>query len=155
MHLHADLVPGESTSEGVAAAFRPFRMSGTRVLLPRAAAAREVIPQALEAMGAAVDVVDVYQNIVPADAAARIDEYNRANRRAHWITFTSGSTVKNWLALAGADALEGVRIASIGPATSDTIRKHGIPVDAEADPHTIPGLVQAILRNAAPPHHEC
>jgi uroporphyrinogen III methyltransferase/synthase len=144
-HLYPDLVPDESTSEGIAAAFGAVSISGARVLLPRAAAAREVIPEALGSMGAHVDVADAYRNVIPTDAAARIAEYLRSDRRAHWITFTSGSTVNNWLALAGRESLQGVRIASIGPATSEVVRKHGFAVDAEADPHTVPGLIQAII----------
>ena len=54
--------------------------------------------------------------------------------------------MKNWLALAGAESLEGVRIASIGPATSEVARKHGLKVDVEADPSTVDGLVDAITR---------
>jgi uroporphyrinogen III methyltransferase/synthase len=141
-HLRADLVPDEAVAERLADAFASIDMSGKRVLLPRAAAAREVIPQALSAMGAHVDIADAYRNIVPVDAAAR----TRSAGPFHWITFTSGSTVKNWLSLAGRDSLEGVRIASIGPATSDVIRKHGLAITAEADPHTVSGLIDAILR---------
>ena len=145
MHLYPDLIPGESTSEGVAAAFRAFPMSRAHVLLPRAAAAREVIPRALEEMGARVDVVDAYRNIIPPDAERRIAQYKAAGRRADWITFTSGSTVNNWITLAGRDSLDGVRIASIGPATSEAIRRHGLQPDTEADPHTVQGLLDAIL----------
>ena len=143
--LYPDVVPDESTSEGVAAAFRAFSMNDARVLLPRAAAARDVIPQALGSMGAHVDIADAYRNIIPADAAERIADYKRSGRGAHWITFTSGSTVKNWLALAGADSLRNVRIASIGPATSEAVRKHGLEVAVEANPHTTDGLLAAIL----------
>ena len=97
-------------------------------------------------MGALVDIADAYRNIIPADAAARIEECLSSSRRLDWITFTSGSTVKNWLSLAGRDSLEGVRIASIGPATSDVIRKHGLEVTTEADPYTISGLIEALLK---------
>ena len=136
-----ELVPTEQHSEGVVAAFRPFEMRCARVLLPRASAAREVIPTALTDMGASVDVVDAYANIIPTDAQSRIEGMKT---RPSWITFTSGSTVKNWIALAGRQSLEGVRIASIGPATSDVIRKHGLKVDVEADPTTMEGLTQGI-----------
>jgi uroporphyrinogen III methyltransferase/synthase len=138
-----DLMPQEHHSEGVAAAFRPYEMRCARVLLPRASAARELIPEDLTAMGATVDVVDAYTNVIPADAADRI---TGLRAKPTWMTFTSGSTVKNWLALAGRESLEGVRIASIGPATSDVIRKHGLQVDAEADPYTVDGLVEAITK---------
>jgi uroporphyrinogen III methyltransferase / synthase len=138
-----DLIPEEHHGEGVAAAFRHYEMRCARVLLPRASGAREVIPEALAAMEAAVDVVDAYTNIVPADAA---DQISRIRVKPTWITFTSGSTVKNWLALAGRESLDGVRIASIGPATSEVVRKHGLPVDVEADPSTVDGLVDAITK---------
>jgi uroporphyrinogen III methyltransferase/synthase len=153
MHLFPDLVPEESTSEGVAAAFSGISLQGTRVLLPRAAAAREVIPQSLEAMGAQVDVADAYRNVIPTDAARRIEDFKRTHKRANWITFTSGSTVKNWLALAGRESLGNVRIASIGPATSEVVSKHGLAVHAEATPHTVEGLLQAILQTASA-HHQ-
>lgn len=138
-----ELLPAEHTSEGVAAAFRPFEMRCARVLLPRASAARELIPATLMEMGATVDVVDAYTNIVPAETAPRIAALRV---KPSWITFTSGSTVKNWLALAGPQSLEGVKIASIGPATSEVVRKHGLQVDVEALDSTIEGLVEAITR---------
>jgi uroporphyrinogen III methyltransferase/synthase len=145
--IRPDLVPEEATSEGVAAAFAPQQIEGCRVLLPRAAAAREVIPTALTELGAQVDIVDTYRNVVPADAEIRIREYAAPARKADWITFTSGSTVRNWLALAGRDSLAGVRIASIGPATSEVLRNQGLTVDAEAEPHTVEALIEAIEKS--------
>jgi uroporphyrinogen III methyltransferase/synthase len=141
--LRADLVPDEAVSEGVAAAFRGIDLQNARVLIPRAAAARDVIPEALTRFGARVDIADVYRNVIPPEAAARVASF----RAAEWITFTSGSTVKNWLALAGAESLQSVKIATIGPATSDVVRRHGFEVDAEAAPHTTDGLIDAILRH--------
>ena len=146
MRLQPDLIPEASTSEGVAEAFRAWDLQGARVLLPRAAEAREVIPETLRAAGASVDILDVYRNVVPQDATEQVKAWKAAGAEADWITFTSGSTVKNWLALAGHDSLQNTRIASIGPATSEVIRKHGMHVHAEAQPHTVPGLVDAILR---------
>jgi uroporphyrinogen III methyltransferase/synthase len=136
-----ELIPREHSSEGIAAAFRGFEMRLARVLLPRAAEARELIPDALTAMGASVDIVDTYRNVVPAEAESRIQ---RLRTKPTWITFTSGSTVRNWLSLAGPEWLEGVQIASIGPATSDVIRKYGLKANAEAHPSTIEGLAEAI-----------
>ncbi|MDZ4796738.1 MAG: uroporphyrinogen-III C-methyltransferase [Bryobacteraceae bacterium] len=143
-HLRADLVPEESVSEGVAAAFGGFDLQNARVLLPRAASAREVIPEALTRLGARVDIADAYRNVVPLEAEGRIAVWQHSGRGADWIAFTSGSTVKNWLALAGAESLRGVRIASVGPATSEVVRKHGLEVAVEADPHTTDGLIAAI-----------
>ena len=64
-----------------------------------------------------------------------------------WVTFTSGSTVTNFLAMGGQPLLKGARIASIGPITSEAAAKHGLSVDAEAEVHTAEGLVAAILRD--------
>ena len=134
-----ELIPDEHTSEGIAGAFRGHEMRAARVLIPRAVEAREVIPEALTAMGAIVDVVDTYRNVMPEKANLRT--------KPTWITFTSGSTVKNWLSLLGPDSLSGVKIASIGPATSDVIRSKGLNVTVEAQPSTVEGLVEAILRS--------
>jgi uroporphyrinogen III methyltransferase/synthase len=98
-----------------------------------------------------VDIADAYRNVIPDDAAARAQKIFEAAHRPDWITFTSGSTVKNVLAVAPAGALDGVRIASIGPATSDVIRKHGLRVDAEAREASVSGLVEAILEAATRP----
>ncbi|HYO82069.1 MAG TPA: uroporphyrinogen-III C-methyltransferase [Bryobacteraceae bacterium] len=144
--LEPDLVPATSSSEGVAEAFRDVALERASVLLPRAAEARDIIPQALQAAGAHVDVVDLYRNVVPEGAASAIDAWKSAGGSADWITFTSGSTVKNWLALAGRESLARIRIASIGPSTSDVIRRHGLAVDVEADPHTTEGLVAGLLK---------
>jgi uroporphyrinogen III methyltransferase / synthase len=143
-HLMPDLVPAEASSEGVAHAFRQIGVAGTRVLLPRAAEAREVIPETLRTLGATVDVVDAYRNVIPPDAAARAQKIFSAPRKPDWITFTSGSTVKNVLAVAPPGALDNVKVASIGPATSAVLRKHGLPVNAEATEASVPGLIAAI-----------
>lgn len=147
--LTPDLVPEESVSEGVAQAFEKFDIKGARVLLPRAASAREVIPLALAELGASVDIADAYRNVLPAESEARIKSWRQSGVGADWIVFTSGSTVKNWLALAGRESLEGVRIVSIGPATSEVIRKHGLGVTAEATHHTIDGIVSAVIQEVS------
>ena len=139
--IRPDLVPEEHVSEGVAAAFAFYGMQGKTVLIPRAAAAREVIPEALTHMGARVEVADAYRNVIPAGA-----EQQARDARADWITFTSGSTVKNWLAVAGAESLAGVKVASIGPATSEVARRHGLRIDVEASPSTTDALIDAIVR---------
>ena len=88
--------------------------------------------------GAIVDVVEAYRTVIPEDAAARAREV--LARKPHWITFTSSSTVKNFVAAIGGAPLEGIKIASIGPITSATARELGLTVDVEADPHTVPGV---------------
>ena len=133
-------MPDEYVAESLVKAFARTDLKGKRMLLPRAAVARDLIPSELAKLGAQVDVVEAYRNIVPADAAARAREVFSAEKKPDWITFTSSSTVKNLLAIAGREALEGVRIASIGPVTSSTLRAHGLKVDAEAKQFTLDGL---------------
>ncbi len=145
LHLKVDVTPAESMAEGIADTFRAFDMKGKRVLMPRAAAAREVVPDALREMDAIVDAVDAYRNVIPENAETRAREVFGQARRPDWVTFTSSSTVKNLLAVAGAGALEGVRVASIGCVTSRTAAMHGVKVDAEAAVASVDGLIEAIL----------
>lgn len=142
--LKVDIVPLEYVAESLVEAFAGEDLGGKRMLLPRAAVARDVAPEALRARGAVVDVVEAYRTVVPGDAAERAREIFGA-RKPDWITFTSSSTVNNFVAAAGREALDGVRVASIGPVTSRTLREHGVRVDAEAGLYTTGGLVEAIL----------
>ena len=135
-----DLVPEDFIGEGALAALLNAGMAGQRVLLPRAAVAREVLPEGLRAAGAQVDVAEVYRNGLPANAAPF-----PADPPPDWITFTSASTVKNLLVLAGPHVLQGVRLASIGPQTSAALRLHGLPVTVEAQPSTTAGLLDAMI----------
>jgi len=148
LHLKVDFMPKEYVAESLVEAFRGTMLQGRRILLPRAAVARDVIPTELEKMGAVVEVVEAYRNVIPASAAARAREIFSGSKKPDWITFTSSSTVQNLLEAAGRDALEGVRIASIGPVTSETARAHGLTVDVEAKQFTIEGVVQAILASS-------
>jgi uroporphyrinogen III methyltransferase/synthase len=132
-------------AESLVEAFRSERLQGRRILLPRAAVARDVIPTELEKLGAQVEVVEAYRNVIPENAGARAHEIFSGSKKPDWITFTSSSTVQNCIEVAGADALRGIRIASIGPVTSETVRQLGFTVDVEAKQFTIDGLVQAIL----------
>jgi len=116
--------------------------------LPRAAVARDLIPKELTKLGAHVDVVEAYRNIAPEDAVSHAHEIFAASKKPDWVTFTSSSTVNNLLAAAGREALEGVRIASIGPVTSETARAQGLKVDVEAKQYTLDGLIRALLETA-------
>jgi uroporphyrinogen III methyltransferase/synthase len=148
LHLKVDLMPEEYVAESLIKAFASQSLGGQRMLLPRAAVARDVIPAELAKLGAQVDVVEAYRNVVPANAAIRAGQIFSGEKKPDWITFTSSSTVTNLLAIAGREALEGVRIASIGPVTSSTLCAHGLKVDAEAKQFTLDGLVEAILAAA-------
>jgi len=145
LHLKVDRMPSEYVAESLIAAFGGEALEGKRILLPRAAVARDIIPTELANRGAHVDVVEAYCNIPPAGAAGRAAEIFGATRKPDWITFTSSSTVKNCIAVTGVKALEGIRIASIGPVTSATAREQGLSVDVTAKQFTIDGLIQAIL----------
>lgn len=144
LHLKVDLMGKEYVAEGLVEAFAAHELAGQRVLLPRAAVARDVVPAELARRGARVDVVEAYRTVVPEEASARAREIFAA-RRPDCITFTSSSTVQNFVSAAGADRLAGVRVATIGPVTSETARGLGIPVAAEARPYTVDGLVNALL----------
>jgi len=146
LHIKVDRMPKEYVAESLLEALASDDLAGKRVLLPRAAMARDLVPVELTRRGAIVDVVEAYRTGLPEDAASRVREV--LARNPTWITFTSSSTVKNFIAAIGADVrsgvLSGVKIASIGPITSATAREFGVTVDVEADPHTIPGLVAGI-----------
>ena len=145
LHLKVDLMPREFVGESLLDAFAGHELNGKRVLLPRAAVARDLIPDALALRGALVEVVEAYRSVVPPGAEARAHEMFAGAHPPHWVTFTSSSTVDNLVAAAGLDALKQTRIASIGPVTSATVRRHGLNVDVEAETYTIDGLVSAIL----------
>ena len=152
LHLRVDVMGREYVAEGLVEALAAHDLAGTRVLLPRAAVARDLVPQALVARGARVDVVEAYRSAMPEDAPARLGEIFGAARKPDWVTFTSSSTVTNFAAAAGSleAVLDGVRVASIGPVTTRTARALGIPVHVEAAVFTIDGLVEAVLAGSAP-----
>jgi uroporphyrinogen-III synthase len=142
-----DYIPEKYVAESLVAGF-PKHVNGSRILLARAAVARDVIPDALRAAGATLDIADAYTNRMPATAPQLLAEALR--NRIHAATFTSSSTVTH-LAQAAEKAniafpLAGVPAISIGPVTSQTLRQHNWPPAAQADPHDIPGLVAAVQR---------
>jgi uroporphyrinogen-III synthase len=143
------VMPEEYVAEAVVAALRDD-VRNARVLLVRAAIARDVIPRELTAAGARVDVIEAYETIVPeASRPALAEALSDPARRPRVVPFTSSSSVHNFVELAGTDrvkaALEGgMRLASIGPVTTATLRELGLPVSIEAREYTIPGLVEAI-----------
>ncbi len=142
-HLKVDLVPEEYVAEGLVRAFASEPMAGKRVLLARAETARDLLPEALRRLGASVDVAPAYRTVIPEDAAGRARAVFEA--KPDWVLLTSSSTARNLVTLAGRDALEGVKVASIGPVTSATARELGLAVAVEAKPYTIDGLIEGIL----------
>jgi uroporphyrinogen-III synthase len=170
--LRVTVTPKEYIAESVVAALRR-RVKGKRVLLVRAKVARDVIPRELRAGGAHVDVVEAYETVAPKSSRQQLRAV-LANRekRPYAITFSSSSTVRNFVALLGLRSArvalcpnprkigansrppkkpaphQRVHTASIGPVTSATLREFGLPVDIEAQEYTIPGLVAAIVKEA-------
>jgi len=147
LHLKVDLMPKEYVAESLIEAFAGENLQFRRILLPRAAVARDLVPRELGRRGATVDVVEAYQTVAPADLAERARAV--LARKPHWITFTSSSTVTNFIAAAGREALSRMKIASIGPITSATLRENQIEPALEARPHTIAALVDALLTDSS------
>ncbi len=143
--LKVDVVPKEYVAESVVRTLRK-KVNGKRILLARAKIARDIIPKELRRAGARVDVVDAYETIIPRAGRSRLRAAMK-NNRPHIVTFTSSSTVKNFAALLGSNHLDGIRTASIGPITSQTLRDMGFQVHIEAAQYTIPGLVAAICQS--------
>ncbi len=161
--IKVNVVPEEYVAESVVESLRD-QVAGKRVLLARARVARDVIPRELRKLGAGVDVVEAYETVIPQFSRTRLRTILESlERRPHMITFTSSSTVRNFVALLGKNVwrgryrprkpspLDGVRIASIGPVTSSTLRELGLPVDVEATEYTIPGLIKAIVSTRVEP----
>ena len=149
--LRADLVPKQFQAEGMVEALAARALRGTRVLIPRALVARELLPEQLRAQGAEVDVVPVYRTVRPAVATDRLTERLR-DRTIDAVTFTSSSTVQNFLALFASpgDArrlLGNVVVACIGPITAATAREAGLSVHVTAVQNTVPALVEALVRH--------
>ena len=143
-HIKVDVTAKEYVAEGLLDALSAYDLAGARILIARAAVARDLLPTELSRRGARVDVADAYRTVAPADLSARAAEI--LARKPDWITFTSSSTVQNLVDAIGAGALiSDVRCASIGPITSATLRRHGITPAVEANTFTVPGLVEAIL----------
>ncbi|MEP7353295.1 MAG: uroporphyrinogen-III synthase, partial [Acidobacteriota bacterium] len=141
-HVKVDCMPKEYVAESLLEALAGHDLHGKRVLLPRAAIARDLVPTELTKRGALVDVVEAYRTAAPADLSTRVAAV--LDRKPDWITFTSSSTVRNFVGCANAASRHGINIASIGPITSATANELGLTVAVEANPHTIAGLVEAI-----------
>jgi len=144
------LVPERFVSESLLDSLGTEEIKGRRILIPSAAVTREVLPKELRRRGAVVDVVEAYRNILPADAGERAAAVFR-DPYPDWATFTSASAFENLLSVMDREKLKRVRIGTIGPVTSDAVRKHGFAVGAEATPHSVAGLVHALCGEAADP----
>jgi uroporphyrinogen III methyltransferase / synthase len=146
-----DMMPPEYRAEAVIELFKKLKAEDLKILLPRAKEAREILPDELRKMGAEVDVVDAYQTVMPKNRVALISKMLEAHE-IDMITFTSSSTVTNFMGMFGNNAdqvkefLKDVDIASIGPITSETARKLGLKVTVEPTSYTIDALTDVIVR---------
>jgi uroporphyrinogen III methyltransferase/synthase len=141
----ADILPERSVAEGLVEALAELPVK--RALLARAREARETLPDALRARGVQVEVLPLYETVAEPLSPGAL----AAAQTAGYITFTSSSTVRFFLDAAGGNAglSEETRIVSIGPITSEELRKHGLQPHIEAAPHSVEGIIQALLADAA------
>jgi uroporphyrinogen III methyltransferase/synthase len=139
--ITADVVPERFVAESLVEALADVPVTGA--LVARASDARDVLPDALRARGAEVDVLALYESVAEPLEPATL----KAAREADYITFTSSSTVRFFLEAAGGEAPLGkdTRIVSIGPVTSETLREHGLEPDVEAARHDVDGVLDALL----------
>ena len=145
--LNPDMIPPRFVAESVLEALGEVEnLARKRVLLPRADLARGDLPEGLRQAGATVDEIEAYRTVLddsPKEEVIKALEEDDID----WVTFTSSSTVKNFVSQVSVEVLKGkkIRTASIGPITSETMRGVGLGVDVEAEEFTIPGLVEALV----------
>lgn len=145
--IRVDLMPEEFIAEGILKSFAGIDLSGKKILIPRAAMARDVLPVGLRQLGAEVDLAATYQTVNSGrkkeDLAGLISD-----NKVDIITFTSSSTVTNFVEIMGADYRmpSHIRIACIGPVAAATARKAGFRVDISQEEYTIEGLVHSLVQ---------
>jgi len=143
--INADFVPAHFTTAALGSEFKStFQIAGKKVLLLRSAIANNDLDEGLVASGAQLVRIDVYTaKPVAFDPKRLIDQVCR--QRDIWISFTSASTVDAFFSSIGGDAIKNrVKILSIGPVTSEQVRRHGLDVDLEAKEHTTASMVETL-----------
>jgi uroporphyrinogen III methyltransferase/synthase len=153
--IKADLLPDEFTGDGLAETLISEGVTGLQILIPRALKAREILPERLSDAGAEVTVAPVYQNVLPKSSSGEQlkDDLCQAleEKSVDMLTFTSSSTVKNFVTLLDLNLdelqklMSGVAIATIGPITAKTAENYGLKPDVQPAEYTIPGLVESIV----------
>ena len=157
-NLRADLVPKDFRAEGLVSELGRIGIGGKNILIPRAQEGREILPESLRKLGARVTVAPLYRN-VPAETPLGPLLEALATDEVDYVTFTSGSTVKNFLGRLAEGGLESdgsagggplglAKTAVIGPVAAKTAARLGLPVDVMPDEATIPALVEAIIADA-------
>ncbi|MFZ7112905.1 MAG: uroporphyrinogen-III C-methyltransferase [Desulfatiglandales bacterium] len=149
--IRPDMIPEEFRAEAVVEAFRRHGAKALRILLPRAAQAREILPEELEKMGAEVNVVDAYRTVKPKADKAEVRRMLQQGS-IHMVTFTSSSTVRHFAEMFDPEGdqlfqwMEETAVACIGPITAKTAEETGFRVDLVSSQYTIEGLTEAIIR---------
>ena len=144
--IRVDLVPKKFISEGILESFSGINLQGKKILIARAAKARDVLPEGLKKSGAKVDVVAAYVTVNSGKKKNEMEKLFKENQ-VDVITFTSSSTVNNFVKIIGRkfSLPKGVKIACIGPVTATTAKKAGFPVDIHQEEYTMEGLVGALI----------
>lgn len=144
--LRTNHMPEVFTGEGILEVLKPIVHKGEKVVIPRAEIGRPQLVEGLKALGAVVTDVPLYETVIPEADTALLEEM--ANNPPHWATFTSGSTVHNLMHMlkeAGHVFPAETKIAVIGPVTAAAVKEHGLHLTAEASPHTIKDMVDAMV----------
>jgi uroporphyrinogen III methyltransferase/synthase len=147
-YVRVDIVPEEFRAEAVVEALVQAGVAGKRVLLPRAAGARDVLPVQLRQHGALIEEVATYTTALPSDTAGELRGLLLSGG-ADLVTFTSSSTVDNFVTVFEGEVervLAHAAVGCIGPITADTARSYGLRVDVQPTSYTIPAFVEAIVR---------
>ncbi len=147
--IKVDVVPEEYVAESLVDSLIKENIKGKKFLLPRAAVARETLPDQLRERGAEIDVVPAYRTVRPQtdtrELARRLQEGS-----IHAITFTSSSTVTHFMELIGEELkskLANAAVACIGPVTAKTAGKAGLKVNVMAEEYTVDGLIAALEKH--------
>ncbi len=147
LNLQVDFIPAEYQAEGLLERWRGVNLKGKKFLIPRAKVARDLLPEELRKAGAVVDVVEVYQTILPQKEREKIRQLLK-EREISAITFTSSSTAQNFAEIIGEEVKEltaGIPIASIGPITAAKVSSLGMETTIMPKEYTIPALVDALV----------
>jgi len=146
--IGVDLVPEEFIAEGILKSFADIDLTGKKILIPRAEKARDILPVGLGKLGAEVNVVATYRTVSSGRKRENLTELI-SNNKVDVITFTSSSTVTNFLEIMGVNFRlpSNIRIACIGPVTTATAKKAGFQVDIEQKEYTIEGLVSSLVQH--------
>jgi len=149
--INPDLVPDEYRAEAIVTGMKKEEVKGARILLPRATKARDVLPIELVNRGAIVDEVPAYQTIKPVQDTGRVREMLEQGA-IHMVTFTSSSTVNNFMEMFQAEKdqiqrwLDNVAVACIGPITAHTAEENGLSISLIPPEYTIESLTSAIVQ---------